>query len=320
MRMRHIASRSGRINRRLQPNSLAVICLVILLVGLSGSIGAAGAARDLLDIIIKQAENEVSESGRAAAATRAKVFAREVCGAWVPKIQSAAEAKRFLDHYDELRREREQRVSEVRRILRNVPPDAEGRDLVEEGIRMALLLQDARADVTQCVRQRRALLALPNAPRGDAVPAPTAPPRPPSGTNARSFCVQYAESAQSHQQQNIGLKCGYVGSRWQANYDDHYNWCMHTAASVVNSETKIREAHLKQCRGKSNKNAASLCDSYARLAQSQQQDNLRFGCGYKGERWQAHYDNHYNWCMHANIIAVINETKARERQLQACRK
>ena len=140
------------MNRRLpQPNSPAVVCLLILLVGLSGSIGAAGAAQDTLNLIIKQAENDVSESGEAAAATRAKVFAREICQRLVPEIHNSAEAKRFVDHYDQVQREREQRVSEVRRILRNSPADAEGRELVEEGIRMALLLQDARAEVAKCL-------------------------------------------------------------------------------------------------------------------------------------------------------------------------
>ena len=140
----------------------AGVCLAMLL-AVSGAMSAARGAQDQLDRAIKQAENAVSASGAAAAASRAKVFAREVC-----RTVGPTDAKSFLDHYDEVQRDREQQVSEIRQILQATPADAPGRDLVEEGIRMALLLRDARDAVTACIGQRQSQ-STPNAPHPDDI-------------------------------------------------------------------------------------------------------------------------------------------------------
>ncbi len=98
----------------IQLKMLSVTFLSILLVGLAAMTGAADAAQDALNLIVKQAENEVSESGDTAARARAGLFARDVCQRLVPKIRNAAEAENFVDHYDHVQRERDEMVSEVR--------------------------------------------------------------------------------------------------------------------------------------------------------------------------------------------------------------
>ena len=99
---------------------LSVIHLSILMVGLSAMTGEVRAAHDIYEGAIRHAEGEIANSGEAAAAARAKVFAREICRRLVPEIHNSTDAKRFLDRYDQVQQEREQGVSEVRRILREV--------------------------------------------------------------------------------------------------------------------------------------------------------------------------------------------------------
>ena len=294
-----------------QLNSLAVVCLAIVMSGVFGLGTALAGPADALESTIKQAEREVSKTGSAARAARAKVFVRGVCGQLIPQIGNDAEAKKFMARYDQIELHRAQMVSEVWLILKDEPADAEGRDLVEEGIRMALLLQDARTEVVSCLQKRRAELGLPDE---------AAKPRAPSGENTKRFCAEYAKAAQSHQEQNVGLKCGFVGGRWQPSYDNHFNWCMSAAARSVASETDIRLRHLEQCRGLSKKNTATFCDRYARQAQAQQEDNRKLDCGFTGGRWQPNRNAHYNWCKRTPFETVDSETKARARQLEACSK
>ena len=39
------------------------------------------------------------------------------------------------------------------------------------------------------------------------------------------------------------------------------------------------------------------CRRYAETAVSQQKENLRRGCRFKGDEWSADFDYHYNWCL-----------------------
>ncbi len=65
-----------------------------------------------------------------------------------------------------------------------------------------------------------------------------------------AFCDGYAKSAVAHQQQNIQLRCGYTGGRWQSNYNNHYNWCMRSNSTAVNYETNARVLALNNCRNR----------------------------------------------------------------------
>lgn len=40
-------------------------------------------------------------------------------------------------------------------------------------------------------------------------------------------CQDYANKAVSQQELNLRKNCGFIGPQWNANYNDHYNWCMH---------------------------------------------------------------------------------------------
>ena len=43
----------------------------------------------------------------------------------------------------------------------------------------------------------------------------------------QNSCQDYANIGISQQQQNLEMRCGFKGPEWNANYNDHFNWCMH---------------------------------------------------------------------------------------------
>ena len=65
-------------------------------------------------------------------------------------------------------------------------------------------------------------------------------------------------------------------------------------------------------------NKASFCRNYASTAVSQNKQNIRRGCGYRGNRWTNDYKGHYNWCMRVNRSTANSETNARTNDLQRC--
>lgn len=62
------------------------------------------------------------------------------------------------------------------------------------------------------------------------------------------------------------------------------------------------------------------CGAYAVLAVTAQRINQRAGCGFGGNRWSLDYDNHYNWCMDANVSAqdLRSESSIRSNALNDC--
>lgn len=40
------------------------------------------------------------------------------------------------------------------------------------------------------------------------------------------YCKKYAQTAINQNVRNIQRRCGFTGSRWQSNYEPHYDWCM----------------------------------------------------------------------------------------------
>lgn len=62
------------------------------------------------------------------------------------------------------------------------------------------------------------------------------------------------------------------------------------------------------------------CTSYAKRAVKAQERNQREGCRFRGARWQSNYDNHFNWCMRVPRSAAESESRARQQQLQTCKR
>jgi hypothetical protein len=61
------------------------------------------------------------------------------------------------------------------------------------------------------------------------------------------------------------------------------------------------------------------CDDYARMAVSQNEQNLRRQCGFTGSRWSSDYNAHYQWCTTVSGESTDSEIRAREDELRQCR-
>jgi hypothetical protein len=72
---------------------------------------------------------------------------------------------------------------------------------------------------------------------------PPQPPQPPAGDQER--CQQYARSAVAQNQQNLSRRCGFSGSRWSADHNFHYRWCLGVPRSSTDSEYNARENDLR---------------------------------------------------------------------------
>jgi hypothetical protein len=62
-------------------------------------------------------------------------------------------------------------------------------------------------------------------------------------------CNRYANDAvHDYKQMRDDPKCLIGdGPRWQANYQNHYQWCLTARPEWVKNETKLRNDHLMHC-------------------------------------------------------------------------
>lgn len=71
--------------------------------------------------------------------------------------------------------------------------------------------------------------------------------------------------------------------------------------------------------GATRASADPACDTYASTAVEQAEQARRAGCpGISGPRWDATYQDHYGWCLHASQSLRDSETQARAQTLNAC--
>ncbi len=149
-----------------------------------------------------------------------------------------------------------------------------------------------------------------------------APPGPqPGGRNA--FCDNYARNAVAQNQQNLARRCGYSGPRWQSNFNNHYNGCLRLSTNAANSEQRQRVTDLNRCTSRTSPGPQpggrnAFCDSYARNAVAQNQQNLERRCGYSGPRWLSNFNTHYNWCVRTPTNTANSEQRQRVTDLNRC--
>jgi len=143
------------------------------------------------------------------------------------------------------------------------------------------------------------------------MPRDSGPQHPSQGY---SRCDEYARVAVSQNEQNFRRRCGFTGPRWTSDYNAHYQWCLGVQWEAADSESRAREHELQQCGG-----TRSRCDEYARIAVSQNEQNLRRRCGFTGPRWTSDYNAHYQWCLGVQWEAADSESRAREHELRQCR-
>jgi hypothetical protein len=65
---------------------------------------------------------------------------------------------------------------------------------------------------------------------------------------ANTRCAAYAQSAVAQNRQNLALRCGFTGARWDANAANHENWCRVVDPALPASETAARAQDLEKCK------------------------------------------------------------------------
>ncbi|MEZ5849820.1 MAG: hypothetical protein R3D68_04100 [Hyphomicrobiaceae bacterium] len=66
--------------------------------------------------------------------------------------------------------------------------------------------------------------------------------------------------------------------------------------------------------------AQANCESYAKIALKQQQDNQQFKCGFKGDGWSADLRAHSGWCAGVSPDVWKKAIQERHKDLEVCRK
>ena len=132
---------------------------------------------------------------------------------------------------------------------------------------------------------------------------------------AEKACQDYAQKAVGAIAAANGMGCGFSGGRWTGAYAAHFNWCLTAPQSARDQETAARTNQLDGCITAkvtaAQKAKQVACSNYAATAVGQQKENLSRQCGFKGGRWSADYNAHFNWCMSVGPNNTITETAGR---------
>lgn len=71
-----------------------------------------------------------------------------------------------------------------------------------------------------------------------------------TNASAQANCDWYAQTALRQQQDNVRLKCGFVGPAWTSDLKAHQAWCGGVAPDKAKSEAQIREQQIQACGAK----------------------------------------------------------------------
>ena len=131
-------------------------------------------------------------------------------------------------------------------------------------------------------------------------------------TTLQDACDKYAKDAVLQNQENLKIGCGFLGPKWSADYNAHFNWCMSGNLNNTKIESTGRQQALAQCK-------KGKCDFYAKQAVYANDRNVQCGCGAKGPQWSSDYSYHYNWCVQGNNVeSVVAEGSARTDLIRRC--
>lgn len=132
-----------------------------------------------------------------------------------------------------------------------------------------------------------------------------------------SECQTYVTDAVKAQDENLRLGCHLTGDRWSKERGHHAAWCAVVDQGKRSAETQARRSLLVNCAVPGRRQA---CEAYADTAVAQYEERGRLGCGFTGDAWSTHRQNHYSWCLGNPASAANRETVNRERDLANCRR
>ena len=140
---------------------------------------------------------------------------------------------------------------------------------------------------------------------------------PGRGESGKVRCRIYAETAISQQKENLRRRCRFSGKQWSTDFRHHYQWCMKVPKAKVDAETRARAEALKhKCAPAHNADKKQRCRIYAETAVSQQEENARRKCRFKGNEWSLDFNHHYQWCLKVPKAKADAETRARTEALK----
>ncbi len=133
------------------------------------------------------------------------------------------------------------------------------------------------------------------------------------------YCASYAQTAVRQHTDNLQRRCGFSGARWQSDIAAHRDWCMGAGKAAAAGEQDARVRELAGCTpAPQPEDNRVYCSQYARLANAEQEENIRRGCGYNGPAWSTDYNGHYDWCMHGGRKTADQWHDWRMQELARC--
>ncbi len=115
--------------------------------------------------------------------------------------------------------------------------------------------------------------------------------------NKAERCANYAETALDQQDKNLTQRCRLRGNRWQANYRNHYRWCMDSSRRASVRETQVRDDLLDKCRDNRNVRRDRKCDRYASTAMDVLEQANANNCRTSNREWDKEHERVYQWCL-----------------------
>jgi hypothetical protein len=150
----------------------------------------------------------------------------------------------------------------------------------------------------------------------------------PADAASGPVCDAYVEKAVKAAKDVRTLACGFdLGHpQWSTDPNVHRRWCRSADQDSVNAQSSDREYRLLVCR---------TCRAYTNAATKAAADNVIYGCGFTGPRWDTDPKNHFNWCMGLKakdpvMLGVVHlwkplsislnpETSARTQAIEECK-
>ena len=104
------------------------------------------------------------------------------------------------------------------------------------------------------------------------------------------------KSALDQQDKNLTQRCRLRGTRWQANYRNHYRWCMGGSRRAAERETEARRGQLRDCGDNRRVRRDTQCDRYASTAMDVLEQANANNCRTSNREWDKEHERVYEWC------------------------
>lgn len=149
-------------------------------------------------------------------------------------------------------------------------------------------------------------------------------PRPATALTAQQ-CENYKNAMSKFAKENIKMKCGYTGGRFDDNPTGHYNWCYEPSntKAIVGAEMESAEKAIAQCQAKIDTNAKyeeikqKDCLAYAQEAVKLDAE-IRDVCP-SSDAWPQEVNAHVEWCMNSNIGNANFRNTRRSVEILTCK-